>query len=65
MAHDLNHGGEISMTLGVHGIENFELGDMDGHHVFLQLWGNDYDVSESSVVGRSGQAGSAWPADQG
>lgn len=53
------------MTLGVHGIENFELGDMDGHHVFLQLWGNDYDVSESSVVGRSGQAGSAWPADQG
>ncbi len=31
MAHDLHHGGELVLTLGMQGIENFELGDLGGH----------------------------------
>lgn len=31
MAHDLHHGGELAMMLGMQGIENFELGDLGGH----------------------------------
>lgn len=31
MAHDLHHGGELVLMLGVQGLENFELGDLGGH----------------------------------
>jgi uncharacterized damage-inducible protein DinB len=31
MAHDLHHGGELSVLLGMQGLENFELGDLGGH----------------------------------
>jgi uncharacterized damage-inducible protein DinB len=31
MAHDLHHGGELSVLLGMQGIENFELGGLGGH----------------------------------
>jgi len=33
MAHDLHHGGELAMMLGLQGLKNFELGDMGGHIV--------------------------------
>lgn len=33
MAHDLHHGGELGMMLGMQGLENFELGDLGGHIV--------------------------------
>ncbi|HEX6269496.1 MAG TPA: DinB family protein [Anaerolineales bacterium] len=33
MAHDLHHGGELVMMLGMQGLENFELGDLGGHIV--------------------------------
>lgn len=33
MAHDIHHGGELAMLLGMQGIENFELGDLGGHVV--------------------------------
>lgn len=31
MSHDLHHGGELAMMLGMQGIKNFELGDLGGH----------------------------------
>ena len=31
MAHDIHHGGELVVMLGMQGIENFELGDLGGH----------------------------------
>lgn len=31
MAHDLHHGGELAMLLGMQGLEIFELGDLGGH----------------------------------
>jgi uncharacterized damage-inducible protein DinB len=31
MAHDIHHGGELVLMLGMQGIENFELGDLGGH----------------------------------
>jgi hypothetical protein len=31
LAHDLHHGGELALTLGLQGIELFELGDLGGH----------------------------------
>jgi uncharacterized damage-inducible protein DinB len=31
MAHDIHHGGELSVMLGLQGLENFELGDLGGH----------------------------------
>jgi uncharacterized damage-inducible protein DinB len=31
MAHDLHHGGELVLMLGMQGLENFELGDLGGH----------------------------------
>jgi uncharacterized damage-inducible protein DinB len=31
MAHDLHHGGELSLLLGIQGIENLELGALGGH----------------------------------
>ena len=31
MAHDLHHGGELALLLGMQGLENFELGDLGGH----------------------------------
>lgn len=33
MAHDLHHGGELVLMLGIQGLENFELGDLGGHIV--------------------------------
>ena len=33
MAHDLHHGGELVVMLGMQGLENFELGDLGGHIV--------------------------------
>lgn len=32
-AHDLHHGGELAILLGMQGIENFELGHLGGHIV--------------------------------
>lgn len=31
MAHDIHHGGELVVMLGMQGQENFELGDLGGH----------------------------------
>ena len=31
LAHDLHHGGELAMLLGMQGLENFELGHLGGH----------------------------------
>jgi hypothetical protein len=31
MAHDIHHGGELAVMLGMQGLENFELGDLGGH----------------------------------
>jgi uncharacterized damage-inducible protein DinB len=31
MAHDLHHGGELAILLGMQGLKNFELGDLGGH----------------------------------
>lgn len=31
LAHDLHHGGELAIMLGMQGIENFELGELGGH----------------------------------
>ena len=31
MAHDIHHGGELALMLGMQGIENFELGGLGGH----------------------------------
>lgn len=31
LAHDLHHGGELALTLGLQGIRVFELGDLGGH----------------------------------
>ena len=31
MAHDIHHGGELALTLGMQGIQSFELGDLGGH----------------------------------
>lgn len=31
LAHDLHHGGELAVMLGMQGLENFELGDLGGH----------------------------------
>jgi uncharacterized damage-inducible protein DinB len=33
MAHDLHHGGELVVMLGMQGLANFELGDLGGHVV--------------------------------
>lgn len=33
LAHDLHHGGELAILLGMQGIENFELGFLGGHIV--------------------------------
>lgn len=33
MAHDLHHGGELVVMLGMQDLENFELGDLGGHIV--------------------------------
>ena len=31
MAHDIHHGGELVVMLGMQGLSNFELGDLGGH----------------------------------
>ena len=31
LAHDLHHGGELAILLGMQGLENFELGHLGGH----------------------------------
>ncbi|HEX6306284.1 MAG TPA: hypothetical protein VFZ76_18945, partial [Anaerolineales bacterium] len=31
MAHDIHHGGELALMLGMQDIENFELGGLGGH----------------------------------
>jgi uncharacterized damage-inducible protein DinB len=35
MAHDIHHGGELAVMLGMQGLQNFELGDLGGHIVDL------------------------------
>jgi hypothetical protein len=37
LAHDLHHGGELAVMLGMQGIENFELGHLGGHVVVPPL----------------------------
>lgn len=37
MAHDIHHGGELSLLLGMQGIEAFELGALGGHIVMPPL----------------------------
>lgn len=37
MSHDLHHGGELSLMLGLQGIKAFELGDLFGHIVLPPL----------------------------
>ena len=37
LAHDLHHGGELAILLGMQGIENFELGYLGGHIVLPSL----------------------------
>ena len=37
LSHDLHHGGELSLMLGLQGIEAFELGDLFGHIVLPPL----------------------------
>jgi uncharacterized damage-inducible protein DinB len=39
MAHDIHHGGELSLMLGMQGIEAFELSDLGGHIVEPPLAG--------------------------
>jgi uncharacterized damage-inducible protein DinB len=36
--HDIHHGGELSLMLGMQGIEAFELSDLFGHIVIPPLW---------------------------
>jgi uncharacterized damage-inducible protein DinB len=31
LSHDIHHGGQLSLMLGMQGIEAFELGDLFGH----------------------------------
>jgi uncharacterized damage-inducible protein DinB len=31
LSHDIHHGGQLSLMLGMQGIEHFELGDLFGH----------------------------------
>jgi uncharacterized damage-inducible protein DinB len=40
MAHDIHHGGELVIMLGMQGIENFELGDLGGHIIEPPLAGD-------------------------
>jgi uncharacterized damage-inducible protein DinB len=40
MAHDVHHGGELVLMLGMQGIENFELGDLGGHIILPPLAGD-------------------------
>lgn len=37
MAHDIHHGGELAVMLGMQGLKNFELGDLGGHVTELPL----------------------------
>lgn len=37
MNHDLHHGGELSLMLGLQGIQTFELGDLFGHIIMPSL----------------------------
>ncbi len=46
MAHDLHHGGEFALMLGIQGIENFELGDLGGHVVEPPLTGGEDKLTE-------------------
>jgi uncharacterized damage-inducible protein DinB len=39
LAHDLHHGGELSLMLGMQGIEAFELGVLGGHIILPPLAG--------------------------
>ncbi|NTV37413.1 MAG: hypothetical protein HGA53_10715, partial [Anaerolineaceae bacterium] len=36
--HDLHHGGELSLMLGMQGIEAFELSGLFGHIILPPLW---------------------------
>lgn len=39
MAHDIHHGGELAILLGMQGLDNFELGDLGGHIIEPSLAG--------------------------
>jgi len=38
MSHDIHHGGELSLMLGLQGIEAFELSGLFGHTILPKLW---------------------------
>ena len=38
LSHDIHHGGELSLMLGIQGIEAFELGALFGHIILPPLW---------------------------
>jgi uncharacterized damage-inducible protein DinB len=38
LSHDIHHGGELSLMLGMQGIEAFELGALFGHIILPPLW---------------------------
>lgn len=38
MSHDIHHGGELSLMLGLQGIEAFELSSLFGHIISPPLW---------------------------
>lgn len=37
MAHDIHHGGELMVMLGMQGLKSFELGDLGGHTILPPL----------------------------
>jgi hypothetical protein len=42
MSHDLHHGGELAILLGLQGIKIPDLGDRGGHLTELPLAGSDW-----------------------
>jgi uncharacterized damage-inducible protein DinB len=38
LSHDIHHGGELSLMLGMQGVEAFELSGLFGHIILPALW---------------------------
>jgi uncharacterized damage-inducible protein DinB len=49
MSHDIHHGGELSLMLGIQGIQAFELSTLFGHITLPPLWGEDQAAPASLV----------------
>ncbi|MFN2236508.1 MAG: DinB family protein [Anaerolineales bacterium] len=47
LSHDIHHGGELSLMLGMQGIEAFELSGLFGHIILPPLWHEDQALPES------------------